>query len=118
MRDRRNARERFAAKAERTNGAKILGIRNLARGVPFERQSRISRLHPVAIVLNPNELLASELDRDHDPRRAGIERVLDELLDDGCRALDDFARGDLVGEMDGKPVDTSHVLQTLAAARL
>ena len=30
--------------------------------------------------------------------RAGVERVLDELLDHGCRALDDLARGDLVDE--------------------
>ena len=30
--------------------------------------------------------------------RAGVEGVLDELLDYGCRALDDLARSDLVDE--------------------
>ena len=30
--------------------------------------------------------------------RAGVEGVLDELLDDGRRALDDLARSDLVDE--------------------
>ena len=80
--------------APRSSGVAILLVacRSTAR-----RAS--SRLHPLAIVLDANQLLAAELDGDRDATRAGVERVLDQLLDDRRRPLDDFAGGDLVGEV-------------------
>ena len=38
-------------------------------------------------------------DLDFDAVRAGVEAVLDQLLDDGSRPLDDFAGGDLIDEV-------------------
>ena len=35
-------------------------------------------------------------------RRARVDRVLDQLLDDRCRTLDDLAGRDLVGEIVGQ----------------
>ena len=40
-----------------------------------------------------------------DAAGAGVDRVLDQLLDDRGRPLDDLAGGDLVGEVRGQPVD-------------
>src|SRR5690606_34383154 len=54
------------------------------------------------------QALAAVLRRDGDPARAGIERVLHELLDDGRRAFDDLARGDLVGQFGRQTPDLRH----------
>ena len=99
VRDRRDARQRLAAKAERPDRAEIVGARDLARGVALDRQPRVLGLHPLAVVFDADQLLAAELDGDGDAPRAGVERVLDQLLDDGRRTLDDFAGGDLVREI-------------------
>jgi len=40
-----------------------------------------------------------------DAARAGIDRVLDQLLDDRGGTLDDFAGGDLIREIRGKTGD-------------
>ena len=67
--------------------------------MPLDRESRIVGVHPFRIVLNTDQSLAAELHRDGDPARPRIERVLDELLHDRGGPLDDFARGNLVGEV-------------------
>ena len=74
-------------------------MRDLARRVPLDRQPRVVRLHALAVVFDANQLLAAELDGDADAAGAGVERVLDQLLDDRGGPLDDFAGGDLVGEI-------------------
>ena len=102
MRHRGDARQRLAAEAERRDRAEIVGAADLARRVPLDRQPRVLRLHPLAVVLDADQLLAAELDRDGDAARAGVERVLDQLLDDRGRPLDDLAGGDLVGEVGGR----------------
>ena len=38
-----------------------------------------------------------------------VDRVLDQFLDDGGGTLDDFAGGDLIGEIVGKPGDAPHL---------
>jgi hypothetical protein len=40
-----------------------------------------------------------------DPARAGVDRVLDQLLDHARRAFDHFAGGDAVDELFGKLAD-------------
>ena len=67
------------------------------------------RLHALAVVLDANQLLAAELDGDRDPRRTRIERVLDQFLDHRGRPLDDFAGGNLIGEVQGKAVNATHL---------
>ena len=47
--------------------AEIVRLRDLARGVPLDRQPRVLRLHPIAVVFDANQLLAAELDGDGDP---------------------------------------------------
>ena len=67
----------------------------------LDRQARILRVHALAVVLDANQLLAAELDGDGEAPRAGVDRVLDQLLDDRGRTLDDLAGGNLVGEVGG-----------------
>ena len=45
-----------------------------------------------------------------DARGAGVERVLQQFLHHRGRALDHFARGDLVGNVLGKDVNAAHGL--------
>ena len=78
--------------------------------MPFERQQRIVAHHAAAVIGNANELAAAALDRDHDPGRAGIERILQQLLDHRCRPVDDLAGGDLIGHLVGENADAAHCL--------
>ena len=105
MRHRGNRRQRLAAKPQRHNRREILGVPDLAGGVTFEGEPRVLRLHPFPVVLDAHLLLAAELDVDRQPARAGVDRVLDQLLDDGGWTLNHFTRGNLVGEVGWKPVD-------------
>ena len=54
--------------------------------------------HPHAVVGDPDQVLAPPLDRQVDPRGPGVDRVLEQLLDDARRPLDDLARRDLVDD--------------------
>ena len=58
----------------------------------------VVRIHAAAVVDDADQPAAAALDNHVDPGRAGIERVLNELLDGGGRALDDLARGDPIHE--------------------
>ena len=73
--------------------------------MPFDGEPRVVRFHAVAIVFDTDLLLAAELDLNRQPACARIDGVLDELLDDRCRPLDDLAGGDLVREVCGKAMD-------------
>ena len=108
MRDRRDAGQRLAAEPERVNRGEIVGALNLARRVTLERQPRILRAHPIAVVLDAHEPLAAQLDVDLDAARAGVDGVFDELFDDRRRTLDNLAGGDLIGEVGGQEVDDAH----------
>jgi hypothetical protein len=68
VRHRRDAGQRFAAEPERPDRAEVVGARDLARRVPLDRQPRVLRLHPLAVVFDANQLLAAELDGDGDAR--------------------------------------------------
>src|SRR5690606_35526696 len=63
-----------------------------------EREERIVAAHAATVVRYADLRLAAVADDDVDARGGRIERVLDQLLDDRCGTLDDFAGGDLVRE--------------------
>jgi hypothetical protein len=107
-RDRRNRRQRLAAEAERVDGREIGGRRDLARRVPLDRQLRVLGRHPLAVVFDEHKLLAAELDGDADAPCARVDGVLDELLDDRGRSLDDLAGGNLVRQLERQPADARH----------
>ncbi len=74
----------------------------------LDGQPRIVRLHAFAVVLDADLLLAAELDVDRQAPGAGVDGVLDQLLDDRRRPLDDFAGGDLIGEVLRETGDFAH----------
>jgi len=59
----------------------------------------------LAIVLDAHLFLAAELRVNRQAPRARVDGVFDQLLDDGRRALDDLACGDLVREIGREAVD-------------
>ena len=115
MCDRRDGRERLAPETQRRDAFEVFGPPDLARGVALDRAPGIFRLHPLDIGFDVNQLLATKLDGNGDAPRARIDRVLDELLDDRRRALDDLAGGNLVGEVAWKHVNSRHVRATPCA---
>ncbi len=86
----------------------VLDARNLAGSVAFEREARVFFDHPFAVVDDANAREPRLLGLDRDPPRAGVERVLDQLLDDARRPLDHLAGGDLVREIVRELVDFRH----------
>ncbi len=88
--------QRFAAEAEGQDMGEI-GPVDLRGRVPVERQPQLLRRDPVPVILHPQEPLAAVGIGHVDPPRAGVERVLDQLLDRRGRALHHLARGDAVG---------------------
>jgi hypothetical protein len=101
-------RQRLAAESERADGVEILGDPELARGMGGHRQRQILRLHPAAVVHDAHQPHAPLLERHRDPRRAGIESVLEQFLDDARRSLDHLAGGDAVDDRRRQGADASH----------
>ncbi len=64
----------------------------------LESEERIVVGHAVAVVDDANHALAARFDFDANSFCAGVERVFEQLLDDRGGPLDDFARGDAVGD--------------------
>ena len=100
--------QRLAAKAERGNGEQIVGGAQLRSGVALEGQQRVVAIHALAVVGDADELAAAGLDFDANAVGAGVERVFQQLLDDGGGPVDHFAGGDLVGHLVGKNADAPH----------
>ena len=73
--------------------------------MPAQCQVRLLRRHTVTIVRDDDAPEATTLDLHLDPTRTGVERVLDELLDDGRGTLDHLASGDLVRERGRQETD-------------
>src|ERR1700730_8683028 len=97
-RNRSDGRHGFAAKSQGGDRKQIICGAQLARGVAFEGQLSDVVGHDMAVVNDADHALAAGFNLDENRFRAGVERVLEQLLHDGCRALDDFARGDAVGD--------------------
>ena len=78
----------------------IVERRDLARRVARQRERElVARECRAPSSVTRISARPAAFDLDLDRARAGVERVLDELLDDGRRPLDDLARGDLVDEL-------------------
>ena len=79
----------------------------------LQREPRVLAVHARAVVADANQRLAAVLQVHAHRLRAGIERVLDQLLDHRCGALDDFASRDLIRnvpcqQLDARAGDDAH----------
>ena len=64
----------------------------------LERGESVVAIHAVTVIGDRDPLLARALERHLDPLRLGVERVVDQLLQDRSRTLDDLPGRDLVDD--------------------
>ena len=95
---RADRRQRLAAEAELADMDEIVA-RQLRRGVALDREGELVAIHAMAVIGDGNQRAAAVAQGDVDAARAGIERILDQLLHDRGRPLDDLAGGDLVDQV-------------------
>jgi hypothetical protein len=72
------------------------------------RERKVIGFDARAIIAHADQPCATGFDVDLDAGGAGVEAVLDELLYNRSRPLDDFAGGDLVDEFGGELTDARH----------
>jgi hypothetical protein len=100
-RNRRDARQRFAAKAERRDGREFFGASQFARVVARNRAAQVVTLDAATVVLDADRLQTALAQIDDNAVRASIEAVFNEFLDDRCRTLDHLTGGNLVDDVIG-----------------
>ena len=64
----------------------------------LDREREVGGIHAAAVIGDADQAAAAARQHHLDLARAGVERILDQFLDDRRRALDHFARGDAVDE--------------------
>ena len=116
--DRRDARDRLAAKAVGGDPVEVVAVAELARRVALEAKERVVLAHPAAIVRHRDKAAPARRNLHIDLRRTRIERVLEQLLQHRCGPLDHLARRDLVGDMLGQEADAVHGGETTGLTRL
>ena len=104
---RRDARECLTAESEGPDPGDVARRCDLRRRVTLDCEVEIVGLDPGAVVDHRDADEAAALDADVDPRCARIQRVLDELLDNGGRSLDHLSRRDRIGDNLGQAADRS-----------
>ena len=80
----------------------IESVGQLGGGVPLERERDLVRGHAAAVVgdLDPADSALRQSDRD--PRRAGVDRVFNQLFQRTGRSFHHFTGGDTVDQMLGQ----------------
>ena len=74
----------------------------------LEGQQRVVAVHALAVVGDADEPPPARLDFDADAGGAGVEGVLQQLLDHRGGPVHHLAGGDLVGNLVGKNADAAH----------
>ena len=116
-RDRGDARQRLAAKAEAEHLLEVLERADLAGGVARDGQRQVVGRDALAVVADADEAHAAVLEIDLDAAGAGVEAVLDQFLDHGRRPFHDLAGRDLVGERVAELLDAPHAGSTAMSGR-
>ncbi len=98
-------RQRFTAKPERAHRFQIREGGDLAGRVPRQCQCEFLARNAAAVVAHHGALDAAAREAHLDPPRTGVERVLDEFLDDRGRPLNDLAGGNLADQLIGERRD-------------
>ena len=108
IRDGADGIEGLAAKAQRLNVIKVIGLFDLAGCVAQEDLFQVIVLDAVAVVFDFNQSFSGFLQRDFNGSRAGVEGVLSELLDDRGGPFDHLPGGDLADDVFFEDVDFGH----------
>ncbi len=91
-----NARQRFATKTERRHAIEIVERRELAGGMSRHRQLEVVGVDADTVVVDGDALHTALLHLDDNAPGAGVDAVLEQLLDHRSGALDDLAGSDLI----------------------
>ena len=102
--DRADRGQRLAAEAQRGDVEQVL-VGELGGGVPLHRQRQVGRAHARAVVGDADQREAARRRHHLDLAGAGVERVLDQLLDHARRPLDHLAGGDAVDGLGAELAD-------------
>src|ERR1041385_3009338 len=108
LRDGRDRSKCFATKTERPDRGEIFRDANLRRRVTFESEHGIGAHHAFTIVGNLQQATAAGFDLDRDSSGAGVDRILNQLLGDRRRPLNNFTGGDLIGDVICEDADFRH----------
>jgi hypothetical protein len=103
-----DGRESFAAEAHGGDGGEVFGLADLGGGVAFEGEEGVVAAHAEAVIRDTDQAASAGTDFDGDAGGLGIEGILDEFLDDGSGTFDDFAGGDLIGDVIWEEADAVH----------
>ena len=95
--DRADRGQRLAAETERVDPRQIV-VRQLGGRVPLDRQRELFRRHAASVVGDRDQRPPAVAQHHVDAPRAGVDRVLDQLLDRRGGALHHLARGDAVDQ--------------------
>ena len=98
----------LAAKAQAGDPFQIVEAGDLAGCVTGQRQTQVVGGDAVAVIRDPDQADAALLQIDADVARAGIEAVLDHLLERRGGPLHHLARGDLRDQEVGQQADRRH----------
>ena len=106
-RDRGDGGQRLAAKAKRVDPLDIVHVADLAGRLPLNAEQGVVAAHAAAVVAHLNQLAAARGDGHIDPRGAGVDGVLHQLLHHRGRPFHHLAGRDLVRDMDRQQSDMS-----------
>ena len=104
-RDRGNAGQGLAPKAQGGHRLQVRQAGDLAGGVATQRQGQVLAGDTGAIVPHPQQLDAPLLQVDLDAIRAGVQAIFNKFLGHGRRPLHHLAGGDLIDELRGQLAD-------------
>ena len=110
LRHRGDRGQGLAAEAERSDVLQIVGLGQLAGGMALERQQRVGGRNPLAVVDHPQQPPAALAHFHAHLICAGVQAVLNQLLDRGRGPLHHFTGGDTAGYLWGKNADRHIVI--------
>ena len=105
LRHRRNRRQRLAAKPERADRFEFGERADLAGRVAHQREREFGFGDAAAVVGDRDAFDAAFVEQDAQRLRAGVERVLQQFLNDRGRPFDHLAGGNLADQQVGKGLD-------------
>ena len=103
-----NARDGLPPESHRRDPLDVLGRPDLAGGMRFQAEDGVVGIHAATVIGDLDQGFAAVLALHGDPFGTGIDRVLDQFLDNGGRALDHLAGGDAVGDFGWQYMDAAH----------
>ena len=100
--------KRLTSETECADTGKVSQTSDLLRRMSLKAKDRVVAGHALAVITYRDKPTAAEFDIDLNASCSGVDRIFDQFFDDGCRTLNDLARGDLICQIVGKNFDLIH----------